>query len=82
MKDYATTRESGQEQEPKSYDLLPLDSPAFRCWARFLHWKSDTLYEDAMIAKTNGLVVVTRNVADLAALGVPLLNPFEFGTKS
>ena len=49
-----------------------------------MHRKSDTLYEDAMIAaiaKTNGLVVVTRNVADFSAFGVALLNPFEFGLK-
>jgi predicted nucleic acid-binding protein len=48
-----------------------------------MHRKSDTLYEDAMIAaiaKVNGLTVVTRNVADFAQFEVPLLNPFE-GTR-
>jgi hypothetical protein len=66
-----------------TYSVLPLDGSAFRCWAKFMHRKSDTLYEDAMIAaiaKVNGLTVVTRNVADFAQFEVPLLNPFE-GTR-
>lgn len=68
-----------------SYNVLPMDGPAFRCWARFMHRKSETIYEDAMIAaiaKVNGLAVVTRNVADFASFGVEFLNPFEFGTKA
>ena len=68
-----------------SYNLLPMDGPAFRCWAKLMHRKSDTLYEDAMIAaiaNVNGLTVVTRNVADFASFGVGLLNPFEFGTNA
>jgi predicted nucleic acid-binding protein len=68
-----------------SYNLLPMDGAAFRCWAKLMHRKSDTLYEDAMIAaiaKVNGLTVVTRNVADFSSFGVSLLNPFEFGTQT
>jgi hypothetical protein len=45
-----------------------------------MHRRSDTLYEDAMIAaiaKTHGLTVVTRNIADFAHFDVALLNPFE-----
>ena len=48
-----------------------------------MHRKQDTLYDDAMIAaiaQVKGLAVVTRNVADSAAFGVGLLNPFDFGT--
>jgi predicted nucleic acid-binding protein len=66
-----------------SYNVLPMDGPAFRCWARLMHRKSDTLYEDAMIAaiaSVNGLAVVTRNVADFASFGVEVLNPFEHGS--
>jgi len=36
--------------------------------------------EDAMIAataKVHGLTVVTRNLADFKAFGVPLLDPFR-----
>ncbi len=64
-----------------SYNLLAMDGPAFRCWARLMHRTSDTLYEDAMIAaiaKVHGLKVVTRNVTDFASFGVELVNPFEF----
>ena len=63
-----------------TYNVLPMDGTTFRAWARLMHGRSDTLYEDAMIAATaavHHLTVVTRNVADFAAFGVPLLNPFD-----
>lgn len=68
-----------------AYNVLAMDGPAFRCWARLMHRKSDTLYEDAMIAaiaRVHGLTVVTRNTADFAAFDVALLNPFEFGQQA
>src|SRR5690606_4081565 len=67
-----------------SYNVLPMDGPAFRCWAKLMHRKSDTLYEDAMIAaiaKVNSLIVVTRNVTDFLSFGVELLSPFELSEK-
>ena len=63
-----------------SFNVLPMDAAAFRAWAQLMHRRSDTLYEDAMIAATaqvHGLTVVTRNVADFKGFGVPLLNPFK-----
>jgi len=63
-----------------AYNVLPMDAATFRAWARLMHRKSDTLYEDAMIAttaKVHGLTVATRNVADFKALGIEVLNPFD-----
>jgi predicted nucleic acid-binding protein len=63
-----------------SFNLLPMDGAAFRCWAQLMHRRSDTLYEDAMIAaiaRVHNLTVVTRNVADFQEFGVALFNPFE-----
>ena len=75
----ATELEAWLELLASTYNVLPMDAAAFRAWARLMHRKSETLYEDAMIAataKVNGLKVATRNVADFKALGVEVLNPF------
>ena len=64
-----------------TYNILDLDGNAFRAWAKLMHKKSDTLYEDGMIAaiaKVNKLIVVTRNVTDFESFDVKLLNPFEY----
>ncbi len=67
------------DQVEQTWNVLPLDSRAFRVWARLMHRRSDEAIEDAMIAATaivHNLVVVTRNVRDFAPLGVPTLDPF------
>ena len=63
-----------------AYNVLPMDAATFRAWARLMHRKSDTLYEDAMIAATatvHRLTVATRNVSDFHALGMDVFNPFD-----
>jgi predicted nucleic acid-binding protein len=63
-----------------SYNVLPMDAETFRLWARFMHRRSDTLYEDAMIAATakqHHLTVVTRNIVDFAHFEVNAFSPFE-----
>lgn len=68
------------DQVAAAYNVLPMDASAFRAWARLMHRKSDTLYEDAMNAATaqvHGLTVVTRNTADFRSFGVPVLDPFR-----
>ena len=62
-----------------AYNVLPMDAQTFRTWARLMHKKSNTFYEDAMIAATarvHGLTVATRNVADFNTLRVEVFNPF------
>lgn len=63
-----------------AYNVLPMDAVTFRAWAKLMHRRSDTVYEDAMIAATalvHNLTVVTRNVGDFKPFGVNVLNPFK-----
>lgn len=63
-----------------SYNVLSMDAQTFRRWARLMHRRSDTLYEDAMIAATaqqHQLIVATRNTSDFVHFDVEVFNPFE-----
>jgi predicted nucleic acid-binding protein len=72
--------EAWADQVAATYNILPMDSITFRLWAKLMHRKSNTRYEDAMIAATafvHKLTVVTRNIRDFQHLEIPLLNPFD-----
>jgi len=76
----AASIEAWLDQVAAAYNMLPMDGRVFRAWAQLMHRKSDTLYEDAMIAATarvHKLTVVTRNTADFSSFGLPLLDPFK-----
>lgn len=72
--------EAWLDQVVASYGVLPMDAAAFREWARLKHRKSDTLFEDAMIAATaivHHLTVVTRNIRDFQKFDISLFDPFR-----
>lgn len=76
----ASELEAWLDQLATAWNVLPMDAQTFRYWARLMHRRSNTLYEDAMIAATarvHGLTVVTRNLRDFSGFGVELLNPFK-----
>jgi predicted nucleic acid-binding protein len=59
--------------------ILPVDTLVALCCAR-LHVPDPRPERDALIAATalvHAMTVVTRNVADFAPTGVPLLNPWQ-----
>lgn len=78
----ASEIEAWAGQLEHSAQVLPMDAPCFREYARLIHGRSNTLAEDAMIAATarvHGLTVATRNERDFSHLGVSVANPFRMG---
>jgi hypothetical protein len=75
----AASIEAWIDQIAEAYEVIPMDAPTFREWARLMEGKPDHLFEDAMIAATariQRLTVVTRNTRDFESLGVKLFNLF------
>ena len=59
--------------------VLPVDTAVAQRSAR-LHVPNPQPYRDGLIAATaliHGMTIVTRNVTDFEATGVPLLNPWD-----
>ncbi len=68
------------DEVARTYEVIPMDTPVFRTWARLMHGKSDTLADDGRIAATavvHNLLLVTRNVRDFQPFGVPTFSPFQ-----
>jgi toxin FitB len=59
--------------------VLPIDEPVAEAWALLGIPDPLPLIDGqlAATAKVHGLTIVTCNVADIAATGVPLLDPFS-----
>jgi Predicted nucleic acid-binding protein, contains PIN domain len=77
--------ESWLDQVADSYNVVPINGPVFRCWAKLMHRQSNDLIEDGLIAAsamTHNLIVVTRNVKDFAKFRVKTLNPFNPAPES
>lgn len=59
--------------------ILPVDSRVAEEWGRLTARRKASLVDTLMAAtaQVHGLVLVTRNIRDVAWTGVPCLNPFE-----
>ena len=59
--------------------VLPVDTAVAEHWGRMNAIRPMPVIDAllAATAKANGLILVTRNVADMAGLDVDVLNPFE-----
>jgi hypothetical protein len=59
--------------------ILPIDTRAAEEWGRMSAIRSVPVINAllAATAKVNGLILATRNVADVQGLGADVLNPFE-----
>ncbi len=67
------------DQLINNFNILPMDTLAFRIWSKLIAKESTTVNEDGMIAAiaiSNNLTVVTRNVKDFQRFEVRLINPF------
>jgi predicted nucleic acid-binding protein len=76
----AAELEAWLDQIVSTFNIVSMDGPTFRCFAKLMDRRSRTLLEDAMIAASaivNRLIVVTRNTRDFEPFGVRTLNPFQ-----
>jgi hypothetical protein len=63
-----------------TWNILTMDTVAFRVWAKLMAHRSDGLIGDAMIAATaavHHLTIATRNTRDFRDFRIPTIDPFE-----
>lgn len=68
------------DQLAESLQVLPMDAPCFREWARLMQGKTERLIEDVMIAATariHRLTIATRNGRDFRQMDVQVTDPFK-----
>ena len=71
--------ESWVSSVAENYNVLDMNIPTFRQWARLMRGQPLELVADAMIAATaivHNLTVVTRNQRDFERLGLIPISPF------
>ncbi|MCL2736147.1 MAG: type II toxin-antitoxin system VapC family toxin [Propionibacteriaceae bacterium] len=71
--------EAWLDQVIRTHDVLAVDADTYRIWGKLITGRSDTLYEDALIAACalrHGLTVATRNIKHFRLLDVPVVDPF------
>ena len=76
----AAELETWLEDVLASGQVLALDAPVCRAWARLMHRRSEALADDAFIAasaQVHRLTIASRNVRDFKLLGVTAVNPFD-----
>jgi toxin FitB len=64
--------------------ILPVSQEVAEAWGR-LNAQRPLPAVDSLLAATaavHGLTLATRNVGDLPAVGLPIVNPFEFSSGS
>jgi predicted nucleic acid-binding protein len=73
--------ESWIEQIVATHRVVALEQVAARMAARLMKGRPQPMFEDALIAataKTNRLIVATRNTRDFEQFAVELVNPFLY----
>src|SRR5262249_14832316 len=76
----AAELERWADEVAATFEVLAMDVPVYRTWARLMDRKSAALADDARMAATalvHNLVVVTRNVRDFRHFAVTTFNPFQ-----
>lgn len=73
--------ESWADAALDAFEILPVDVPIIRQWARLKRGRPDKNFEDTILAITamvHRLTLATRNTKDFSGYSVQLINPFGY----